>query len=235
MAPGHLAYLFDAQRFRVFMQPLRSELDRGEYDQLYQMARESLDKDANTRILLQSFGLSYVYEYYDHPDEVYTPPEPGNCLVALLVPFLRPLPIGSTWGNNKWFGFDLLRESLKLIGWVQNDIDMFVYGKSLCELLSPQHLTDLNQRRFATGQAGDPWCASEPGWVDLAIIQELHHRLLVSQQELFKLVLHPELFLPRRLNRESLQKLLPQQYAHLEHLLTCAQRERHELLVQIVM
>jgi len=234
MAPGHFSYLFEAERFRQWMTPLISDLERGNYQRLRQLTSQYIQEQPKARILLRSFNLSYVYAYYEEPNEEYTEPEPGNCLVALLTPFLSPLPEGTEWGDNFWGGVDLMKDALKLVGWTQSDIDMFVFGKSLCELLSPQHASELYRGRFASGQTNDPWCAGEPGWLDLLSIERLEQKLSHSKPDILELAQRPELFVPRLVDQQFLERNLPQGYAHLEHVFTTAKIKGKELLVQIV-
>ena len=206
----------------------------GNYGQLRRLAYQIVREDPRARTLIDSFNLRSVYAYYEEPTGDYSEPEPGNCLVALLVPFVEPLPEGADWGENLWMGHSLMREALSLVGWARDDIDLFMFGKSLCEMFNPSHISELQQRRWARGKIGDPWCASEPGWLDTSTIERLIHRLIDSKDDLVNLARKPERFTSWLVDQPFLEKGLSDGYGHMEKVLMSAKLESRELIVQIV-
>jgi hypothetical protein len=232
MAPRHYSFLFEDELFRRHLAPLVPELERGEYQRLRAMAYELAQTEPETRVLLDSLYLSHVYDYYDHPNVDALEPSPQYCLVALLKPFMQPLPEGTQFGDNDWLAFGYLRSDLEWLGWSQADTELVLFGKSLCKALNLERIVGSSEQPWADVQDDAPWCHGGLGWLDRDTIETLDQ----EASRVYR-ILHEESQNPGASSRLKGQKAsieaLLSVFGHLSRVVTAAKKNGKTLLVTV--
>jgi hypothetical protein len=170
MAIIHFSYLFDAQAFSNAVSAMIPELEKGNFQPLYEMAEHTMQAKPELWPLLEDLFLGQPFA---EKGEI---PSPRRLLMMVMAQFLQPIQGFRT--SRAW---QLFKTALSFTGWGENDIDLLIFGKPLCDLLVPQRGYNLHE--YQNRPQDLPWCAGYTGWLDQKELIRLHDQLLTSKEQ----------------------------------------------------
>jgi hypothetical protein len=227
MAIIYFSYLFDSLEFYKTMSPIIPRLEMDEYQPLYELAKYTMETKPELWPLLDNLYLGPPFAEKDEE------PSPGRILTMVLAQFLQPIAEFGPGG-----GWTFLKVALPLIGWSEEDVELLLFGKSLCTLLVPYKTYDPSEDTSRLQNM--PWCAGYVNWLDIATIDELDQRLTRSQEAYFTLCRQPQFVQERICTRDNVNlpmewysEGLTKDYADIRRILTTARNAQKSLAMAI--
>ncbi len=191
-------YLFNTTEFRQMVVPLVPELEGGNFQPLYLLAKQTMEDKPELWHFLDHLGLGPPLEE-DENDAFAS----RRLLMMVMAPYVKY--INAPGSEEDWMS---LRAALPLIGWSEHETRLLLGGLSLCRLLLPDKVYDPTP--YANDPTKTPWCEGYAGWQDVNLITELHQKLGQFREPYFELAQHPEAIrkeLPAKMPDGSLQPL----------------------------
>lgn len=191
-------YLFNTTEFREMVVPLVPELEGGNFQPLYLLAKQTMEDKPELWFFLDHLGLGPPLEE-DENDKIAS----RRLLMMVMAPFVKH--ISAPGSQEDWL---FPRTALPLIGWSERETRLLSGGESLCRLLLRDKVYDPTP--YANDPTKTPWCEGYVGWQDVNLIVELHQKLGQSKEAYFELAHHPEAIreeLPAKLLDGSLRPL----------------------------
>lgn len=228
MAIVYFSYLFDALDFHKTMMPLISELEEGNYQSLYQLAKQTMEAKPELWPLLNSLSLGPPF------DEENEEPSPSKWLMMIMAQFLQPIAEFGVAG-----GWAFIKQGLPLIGWSEEDTKLLLFGRSLCTLLIPHKQYEVKE--YVNHPQDIPWCVGYATWLDLITIERLRQQLIQSREAYIRLSERPEIIQNKiylkddvRVTRDWYSNGLLRDYSNIMKILTTAHEAQKSLAIAIV-
>lgn len=230
MAIIYFSYLFDDERFLKEMLPLIPELETGNYQPLYGLAKKILDTKPELWDILYDLNLGYSFT-----EEIEVGLNPNSLLMKVLVQFLERITIPEP---DAW---RILNRALPLIGWPEDDTKRLLFGRSLCSLLKP-YKTSSHKDYYDLSQYGlqeRPWCEGYMGWLDYESLSQLYKQLIQSRDAFLQFTKHPdeifqrEFYYVEKFSLEWLSKRLIESYEYKLQELSIAYKAKKAIAMAI--
>lgn len=224
MAVYHFSYLFDDKKCVEELSFLFPELEAGNYHSLFNLAKQTLESNPEGWEILYDLFLANSFEE-DAED-----PDIPTLLMKALVYYLQPIDQVSL---TEW---RLLRLTLPLIGWSREDTELFLFGKTICELLAPGK--KYNPKDYEDNPQDRPWCAVPLSWHDNVSINQFYPRFVESEQAYLSIAKSPPESIQKEFfHKDLLSDWLPESielsYKYVRHVLDVALRENKSLATSI--
>lgn len=227
MAVVHHTYLFNATGFRDLMTPLVPDLEGGNFQSLYLLAKQTMEDKPELWFFLDDLILGPPLEEYEN-NEIAA----RRLLMMAMAPFVKP--VSAPGSKEDWW---YIKTALPLIGWSEHETRLLLSGESLCRLLLPDKAYEPTP--YANDPTKTPWCEGYAGWQNLDLIVELLQKLDQSKEAYFELARHPEaarIQLPESSvrPRDWLSERLVKGYEGMTQVLAVALQVKSPLAVAIV-
>ena len=168
MAGIYFAYLFDDEAFRQAMIPLVPQLEAGNFESLYRLAKETMELHPLLWSILDNLFLGHPFA------EEGELPTSRRLLTMVVAQNLQPIT-----EFNVAEGLPFLEAALPMIGWREEDTKLLIHGRSLCELLVPgkYHPGD-----YKNSPQDLPWCTGYVGWMEKESVTRLMNQMERSRE-----------------------------------------------------
>lgn len=176
----HFTYLFNPIGFRDLMMPLIPDLEEGNFQPLYLLAKQTMEDRPELWSFLDDLTLGPPLEE-DENDRIAS----RRLLMMVMAPFVKP--ISAPGVQEDWW---YIETGLPLIGWSERETRLLIHGDSLCRLLLPHRVYDPTP--YAKDRSKMSWCEGYAGWLNLNLVAELRQKLSQSKEPYLELARYPE-------------------------------------------